>query len=134
MIPGDRDMWLKVLKILEDGSEKKRKEIIEKLYAHFKDHPDFRMNDEERNKCYEKSGTNIFNFRVVWAIWHLKIAKLLEPVSKGTVRITEKGKKFLNSIPPNITDSEFSELIDKALDHQEFIRNMRSKRRKGKKS
>lgn len=127
MIPEGKYFRLRILRLLEDGNERRRKEIMEKLAEYFKAHPDFKMSDEERDKCYEKSGRNIFNFKVNWEIWHLKISKLLEPVNKGTIKITEKGKKLLSSIPSNISDVDFSELIDKDPDHQEFIINMNQK-------
>ncbi|MCS7215976.1 MAG: winged helix-turn-helix domain-containing protein [Thermodesulfovibrio sp.] len=133
MIPGYKDMLLKVLRLLENGSEVKRRDIIEKLANYYKEHPDFKMSEEERNKFYTKSGTNIFNFRVGWTIWHLKISNLLERVNIGTIKITEKGKKLLSSIPSIITDSEFADLIDKDTDHIEFIKNMEALRKARKK-
>jgi len=84
-IPTYDEFMLPILKFLKDNKERKTKEIIEAMCAHFE------FSDEQK-KQLTPSGkqTTIYN-RCQWAIKYLKQAELIKPAQRGLFYITENG-------------------------------------------
>ncbi|MEX2607930.1 MAG: restriction endonuclease [Kiritimatiellia bacterium] len=65
-------------------------------YALMCDH--FNLSDSQRQERLPSGGLRVAN-RAGWAITHLSKGGLIEKVKRGTYRITERGKEFLDSHP-----------------------------------
>ena len=87
---------LPFLNILSDGEEHTTIETNQKLATHFG------LTDDELNE-YLPSGTQkTFPNRVAWSKSHLKMAGLLENTKRSCFRITDAGKRLLDTNPVEI--------------------------------
>lgn len=96
MIPDFQSIMFPFLKILSDGEEHTTIETNQKLSTYFG------LTGDELNE-YLPSGTQkIFPNRVAWSKSHLKMAGLLENTQRSTFKITDAGKRLLNTNPLEI--------------------------------
>ena len=87
---------LPFLKIISDGEEHTTIETNQKLAAHFN------LTDEELDEYLPSGAQKTFPNRVAWTKSHLKMAGLLENTKRSSFRITEAGKKLLDTYPEEI--------------------------------
>lgn len=115
-IPTYDKIMLPLLKVIKDGAIYKNQECIDVLAI------EFNLSEED---CAQRlpSGKNIFYDRVNWAKGYLKNAGLVEVPSRGQFRITERGKKILES---NIEELGINDL----LKYEEFRDYLRRSNRK----
>ncbi len=108
MIPDYQTIMLPLLKKLENGKVFKFREIVELLSSHFS------LTEEEKRELLPSGNQAIFDNRVGWARFYLKKAGLIESEKRGTMQISDKGKKLIGS--------GISELKTKDLEQfQEFV-------------
>jgi len=115
-IPKFYEIMLPFLELISDRKEHKIQELFEKIADYFK------LSDEERTKMLDSGNDIILNNRVRFARLYLKQAGLIEYVSRGTFKITQRGLDVLKS-KPKIIDVKFLE------QYPEFI-EFRYKRKK----
>jgi len=96
MIPDFQSIMLPFLKILSDGEEHTTIETNQKLAAYFN------LTDEEFNEFLPSGAARTFPNRVAWAKSHFKMAGFLENTKRSSFKITEAGKKFLDTHPDEI--------------------------------
>lgn len=96
MIPDFQKIMLPFMSILADGLEHSTVETNEKIARLFE------LTDEEINQFLPSGAAKTFPNRVAWAKSHLKMAGLLENTKRSYFRITESGKKILESNPAEI--------------------------------
>jgi restriction system protein len=96
MIPDFQSIMLPFLMILSDGEEHTTIETNEKIAIHFG------LTDEELNEFLPSGAAKTFPNRVAWAKSHLKMAGLLENVKRSSFRLTDAGKRLLDSNPTEI--------------------------------
>ena len=87
---------LPFLKIISDGEEHTTIETNQKLAAHFN------LTDEELDEYLPSGAQKTFPNRVAWTKSHLKMAGLLENTKRSSFRITEAGKRHLDTDPEEI--------------------------------
>ena len=98
----------------------KFREIVELLSEHFS------LTEEEKRELLPSGNQAIFDNRVGWARFYLKKAGLIESEKRGTMQISDKGKKLI--------ESGISELKTKDLEQfQEFVDFKKSISKTGKK-
>lgn len=96
MIPDFPTIMLPFLKILSDGEEHTTIETNQKLATHFN------LTDEELNEFLPSGAAKTFPNRVAWAKSHFKMAGLLENTKRSSFKITEAGKRLLDTNPDEI--------------------------------
>ena len=64
---------------------------------------EFKLSDDDVNKPLPSGKQTYLNNRTHWAKFYLSRAKLVELVSRGRFRITQRGKELLASDPEKIT-------------------------------
>lgn len=105
---------LPLLRLASDGEEHRFRDAVEGLAA------EFAVSDEERAELLPSGTAPLFDNRVGWARTYLKQAGLLDSPKRGTLKITDRGRKLL---------SENHERIDiKLLNQFEEFRKFRSRR------
>jgi restriction system protein len=87
---------LPFLKILSDEEEHTTIETNQKLAAYFN------LTDEELDEFLPSGAAKTFPNRVAWAKSHFKMAGLLENTKRSSFRITEAGKRLLDTNPVEI--------------------------------
>ncbi len=87
-----------VLELLGDGRAKSQREIYEDLITKLG------ISEDDLLKVNDKSGKPLFYTRASWAISYLHMAGLLERVSRGVYRISERGKEFLEKDTSSLKD------------------------------
>tara|TARA_B110000046_G_scaffold38924_1_gene42783 strand:+ start:1628 stop:2554 length:927 start_codon:yes stop_codon:yes gene_type:complete len=90
-IPKYDEIQIPALKILSDGTPRKRIEIEEPLSIHFK------LTEEERNQMYDSGNGPVFMDRVQWALSYLNMAGLVSKPKRGIYQINEEGRKILEN-------------------------------------
>lgn len=108
-IPGYQDVMLPLMNLANDKKDHRVRDATGELADHFK------LTDEEIIQEYPNNRKRIFNDRVGWALTYLKKAELLEPVSTGVFKITNRGIEALKENPPNI-DAKFLEKYPEFLE------------------
>lgn len=109
---------LPLLRLCGDKKEHK----IQKCYEHLAREFDF--SDEELNEYVPSGQQSVFVNRVSWARTYLKKAGLLQSPRRGTVEITERGLRLLETNPGSIDREllcqyeEFLEFISKKSDQE----------------
>lgn len=88
-LPKFDDLMLPVLKVFGDNNIHTRKEIQEHIYAMF--------TPEQLSILVPSGKRRVIPDRTGWAVQYLRFANALESVSRGEYRITENGRKLLNS-------------------------------------
>jgi len=90
-IPDFQACMLPLLKILSDGKEHLRKELIEKVADYFG------LSKEERNLLIPSGVQSYIDLRVGWARTYLLKAGLIKRTKRAHYAITEEGLKLLES-------------------------------------
>lgn len=92
-IPDFQTIMLPLMQIAADGQEHRLRDAIEQLAQHFD------LSDEERRTLLPSGRQATFDNRVSWASTHLRKAGLLQKISTGRFRITQRGHTVLNQQP-----------------------------------
>lgn len=92
-IPKYDEMMLPMLRLLADGAEHSQRELADKIAEQFK------LTAEERAAMLPKVRATYLRHRVGWAGFGLRRAGLADNPRTGTLRITDEGKKFLDTDP-----------------------------------
>ena len=111
---------LPVLKEVSDGKEHKICDVVNSLAKKFS------LGDEELTIMISSGTQSVFYNRISWAKTHLKKARLIESETKGTIKITERGKQVLQEKPTRI-DIKFLKKFDEFV---EFRTKSNSKKEK----
>jgi restriction system protein len=93
MIPKFQTIMLPFLQILSDGEEHTTNETNQKLAEHFN------LTEDELNEFLPSGTSKTFPNRVAWAKAYLKMAGFIENIKRSSFRITESGKRFLETNP-----------------------------------
>ncbi|CAH0207981.1 Mrr restriction system protein [Peribacillus simplex] len=101
-IPKHDEVRLPLLKLISDGGVYTQKSSVEKLQIFFD------LTEEERNATLS-SGKSVFNDRVHWAKFHMKIAGLIDFPRRGEFQISELGKELLSRNLDKIENSTLME-------------------------
>ena len=96
-IPDFQALMLPMLRLAADGQERALSSVTEQLAVEFK------LSDAERDELLPSGRQARFNNRVGWAKTYLKKTALLEDVSRGRFRITDRGRLVLKQAPKAIT-------------------------------
>jgi len=96
MIPDFQSIFLPYLKLLSDGKPHSTAETREKLAVHYA------LTDEEQNVMLPSLRAPLFSNRAAWAVFYLKQAKLIESVSRGSYKITDRGLAVLKEDPTKL--------------------------------
>lgn len=120
VIPDFQTLMLPVLKEVSDGKEHKICDVVNSLAKQFS------LGDEELTIMISSGTQSVFYNRISWAKTHLKKARLIESETKGTIKITERGKKVLQEKPTRI-DIKFLKKFDEFV---EFRTKSNSKKEK----
>ena len=113
-IPDYQTLMLPVLKSVSDEKEHKIKEITSILSN------EFSLTDEELNVLIPSGTQSVFYNRVGWARTYLKKAGLIESESKGSLKITERGKNVLKENPTRI-DNKFLKQFEEFVEFQNKV-------------
>jgi len=95
-IPDFQKIMLPLMQFAGDGTEHSVRDAIEHLARHFK------LSQEDLREMLPSGIQSRFDNRVHWARSHLKQAGLLENPSRGIFKITDAGRKVLDSKPKEI--------------------------------
>ncbi|MCH5282287.1 MAG: restriction endonuclease [Treponema sp.] len=120
VIPDFQTLMLPVLKEVSDGKEHKICDVVNSLAKKFS------LGDEELTIMIPSGTQSVFYNRISWAKTHLKKARLIESETKGTIKITERGKQVLQEKPTRI-DIKFLKKFDEFV---EFRTKSNSKKEK----
>ena len=120
VIPDFQTLMLPVLKEVSDGKEHKICDVVNSLAKQFS------LGDEELTIMISSGTQSVFYNRISWAKTHLKKARLIESETKGTIKITERGKQVLQENPTRI-DIKFLKKFDEFV---EFRTKSNSKKEK----
>jgi len=96
MIPDFQTLMLPLLRILADGNEHILRDTINQLSDQF------HLTEEEKSELLPSGNQAIIDNRVGWARTYLKKAELLENPRRGILKISEGGRKLLDSKPQRI--------------------------------
>lgn len=96
-IPKYDDITLPLLRLLADGHEHHQRELAPRIAD------EFNLTQEEREAKLPSHQSTYLRNRTGWAGFHLRKAGLAELPRVATLRITDEGKRFLRSNPPQIT-------------------------------
>jgi len=110
-----QDYHKNVLKALSDGNIYKNKEIRYKVIQ------EYNYSDEELNETLP-SGKNRIADRIGWSLTYLKNAKVIENVTRGHYKITQRGKEVLEQ-NNEITD----ETLKQFPEFCEYLNNSKGK-------
>ncbi len=97
-IPDYQTLMLPVLKFASDEKEHTIHDTVEFLADQFN------LTREERKELLPSGHQEVFFNRVGWARTYLKSAGLLETPKRGVFKITERGKKILQTNPLEISN------------------------------
>lgn len=100
-MPGFQDVMLPLMNLASDKKDHRFRDVVEELSDYFE------LTDLEKKELLT-SGKNRFMDRVGWALTYLKKSGLLEPLSTGYFRITDRGLDILKE-PPSRIDIKFLE-------------------------
>ena len=118
-IPKLYEITLPLLKILNDGIPRTRKETVKAVCEHFN------LSEEERKQLKPSGGQALIENRTGWAIFELKKAGLVEKLPDNTIKITDEGLKILEANPTKIdrkflmTTPTYSKYFNKLKDDNE---------------
>ena len=96
-VPDFQSMMLPFLQYAADGKEHEISVVTEQIAQHFK------LTPGDREETLPSGNQSRLGNRVGWCRTHLKHAGLVEYVSRGVFRITERGKEVLAQNPPSIS-------------------------------
>lgn len=95
-IPDFQTLMLPLLRVLADGKNHTTKKAEEELAKMFS------LSAEELKELLPSKRQTVFANRVAWAKAHLKMAGILENVSRGVFRLTPRGIEVLQAPPERI--------------------------------
>ena len=110
-IPDFQSLMLPLLEFTGDGKDHTNRESIDHLTHSLK------LTEDEQRELLPSGLQRRFDNRVHWARSYLKQAGLLENPARGTFRITDEGKKVLQSKPDAI-NIKFLKQFEKFTDFQ----------------
>ncbi|MDO8897883.1 MAG: restriction endonuclease [Bacteroidales bacterium] len=96
MIPDFQTIMLPFLKIISDGAEHTTIETNKKLAEHFN------LTEKELDEYLPSGAQKTFPNRVAWTKSHLKMAGFLENTKRSSFRISEAGRRLLETNPDEI--------------------------------
>lgn len=99
-IPRINSLLIPVLRIVSDESG----HSVEDIRKGVKDQ--FKLTDEQTKETHPKSGMNVFENHVAWALAHLVMGKAITPERTGFYKITERGLAILNGNLRELTIKE----------------------------
>lgn len=111
-IPDFQTIMLPMLRIVGDEQEHSIHELLDQLADHFS------LTKEELNEMLPSGKQTTFYNRVGWARTYLSKSGLLEMTRRSYYRITDRGKKVLQSNPPRI-DMKFLERFPEYVEFRE---------------
>lgn len=115
-VPEFQSFMLPVLKLFSDNFEHSTKECINEVIDYFK------LSDEEVKMLVPSGKQTLVSNRVYWALTYLKKSLLLETQKRGVYKITDRGRKLLNTNPSRID----KKLLSKYAEYRIFS-NMEDK-------
>jgi len=118
MIPDFQTLMLPLLKSISDGKIHSTQEAVASLAK------EFNLTDDELNEWLPSKKQKTFHNRVHWAKAHLKMAAVVDNVSRGMFQITERGRKILKENPTKIN---LRYLTDKFPDFKNSIEGIKNK-------
>ena len=95
-VPEFQQFLLPVLRYAADGQQHRASDTIARLET------EFSLSDIDRTEMIA-SGMPRFHNRVIWAVTYLRKACLLESISRGVFRITDRGRAVLAEKPTGLT-------------------------------
>lgn len=95
-IPDFQSIMLPLLKLLKSGEHKSLNEVMEALSNHFQ------LSQQELRIKVPSGQMGLFRNRVGWSRSYLKKAGLIEYPQRGVYKITDFGKKYLESNPEEL--------------------------------
>lgn len=119
-IPDYQTLMLPLLDFIDDAQSHTTQEAVEHLSKAFN------LTEEELNQWLPSKTAKTFNNRVHWAKAHLKMAEAIENISKGTFRITERGRSILTNKPQSVTVKYLMSLFP---DYEDRITGFRTKKK-----
>ncbi|MDR2709908.1 MAG: restriction endonuclease [Burkholderiales bacterium] len=99
-IPTFEELFLPLLRLMEDEKEHPRYEVVRTLANQLQ------LNDAERKSLLPSGQQTVFDNRVGWARTGLIKAGMMESSRRGVMRITQRGKDILKENPP-VIDIDF---------------------------
>lgn len=108
-IPDFQSIMLPLLKFCANGQEYTNREAIDTLAK------EFGLTEDEQKQLLPSGQQCVFDNRVAWARAHMKMAGLLENMSRGIFRITNRGSELLKQAPSEVNLRvlrEFPEYIE----------------------
>jgi restriction system protein len=98
-IPKYDEIMLPLLRVLSDGQEHSKAELVQRMADHFK------LTPEERAQMLPSTQSTYIKNRTGWAGFHLRKAGLAFGPREATMQITDAGRQFLATNPPKIDRS-----------------------------
>lgn len=96
MVPDFQSLMLALLQILSDGQEHVLRDVINQLSEQF------HLTEAEKTELLPSGNQPIIDNRVGWARTYLKKAQLLENPRRGILKITDAGRRLLDTNPSKI--------------------------------
>lgn len=110
-VPDFQSMFVPFLQIVSDGQHHNVKAVINAVAEHFQ------MTKEDREELLPSGKQRRLNNRVGWVRTHLKHALLIEYVSRGVFKITQRGLELLATNPESLNLRD----LDKFTEHNEWF-------------
>ena len=114
--PKWHEYMIYVMRFLQDGNVRSRAEIVDAVAKLAK------LTPEQMSDAYA-SGDYRYVDRIGWALTYLKQSGLIVSPAKTAFRISEEGKKLMESNPKSLTRKD----LKKYPAYQEFVRRSRKK-------
>ena len=96
-LPKFDEFMVPILRLLADGVEHTKAEIVDKMIKQFN------ITEEQRSLLLPNSGLSYVYVRISWALSYLLHAGLITRKQRATYVISEKGKEEINLIPEKIS-------------------------------
>lgn len=109
-VPPFQDFMLPLMRYVADSGTARTDDYYCAMARHFA------LTEEDKQQLLSSGPTPVYKNRIGWAITHLVKAGLLERPARGTVQITERGRKVLDGDPDRID----LKLLDQFGDHRTF--------------
>ena len=111
-VPDYETLMLPILKLLDDGVERKTREIISHIIEVFK------ISNEEAKLLIPSGRAKLIDNRVGWACTYLRKAGLIESPQRSINKITSDGKKVVDENPHKI-DGKYLNQFNKFQDFRQ---------------
>lgn len=118
-VPDFQSMFIPFLKVVSDGKNHQIQDVAGGI-AQMLD-----VSREDREELLPSGKQRRFRNRVGWARTHLKYSLLIEYVSRGVVKITDRGQELLATNPARLS---LRDLDEKYIEHAEWFRKKRPKK------